>query len=217
MTEAQAHRIVPLKNDMSHVTVDPTVEEGIYTPVYLGRHRFETVIDPALDKRVFVIIRDLRDTLISWYFSLKVSHGVGVGNVAAFREQLNALNFEEGLKYLICGNLVGIAKIQTSWITSTEPIIRYEDMLADEQGVYKKIFSHCGFAFSDSDREKIVQKHSFEQKSGRKRGQEDIKSHYRKAMVGDWKNHFSDPIKDLFKERFGQVLIDTGYESNFDW
>ncbi|MFQ5570302.1 MAG: sulfotransferase domain-containing protein [Rhodothermales bacterium] len=217
LSEAQPRRVVEVKNDMSHVTKDPIVEGGLYSPVYLTRDHFEAALDPALDKRMFVVIRDLRDTLISWYFSLKVSHRLSNQGIAKFREQLSELNLEDGLQFLICGKLAGIAAIQQSWIASNKPIFRYEELLADELTVFKKIFAHCEIDLSVSEGEEFIRRHSFERKSGRKRGEEDIQSHYRKAIVGDWENYFSKSIKDLFKEKFGHVLIDTGYESNFDW
>ena len=218
LTQAQPHRIVTLKNDMSHVTADPIVEGGMYTPVYLKRPVFDKAVNAAIDKRIFVIIRDLRDTLISWYFSLKISHGVGFGRVAEFRKNLTEMDLEDGLAYLINGKLVGIARIQKTWRTSGHLILRYEDLLADEQAVFKTIFEHCKIDVSDSEREAIVHKNSFERRSGgRKRGEEDITSHYRKAIVGDWKNYFTPATTQLFKDKFGQVLIDTGYESSFDW
>ena len=53
--------------------------------------------------------------------------------------------------------------------------------------------------------------------NGREKGQEDIKHHYRKGIQGDWVKHFSRSNKDYFKEQYGQLLIDLGYEENFSW
>ena len=217
LAEAQAQRVVGMKADMSHLSRDPIIEGGWYTPVYMARPNFERAIDPALDKRVFVVIRDLRDTLISWYFSLKVSHAPSFPGIIPVRNQLLDLNLEDGLKLLIEEKLEVIANIQTSWINSNEPLFRYEDLLTDTFTSFKKIFAHCALHVPDRKCREIVQKHSFERKTGRKRGEEVITSHFRKAIVGDWKNYFTDSIKTLFKEKFGPVLIDTGYERDHDW
>jgi sulfotransferase 6B1 len=40
---------------------------------------------------------------------------------------------------------------------------------------------------------------------------------FRKGEVGDWRNHFSEAHKKAFKEIAGDVLIDLGYERDFDW
>lgn len=40
---------------------------------------------------------------------------------------------------------------------------------------------------------------------------------FRKGMIGDWKNHFTQAHKDAFKEVAGQALVDLGYEDGLDW
>ena len=45
---------------------------------------------------------------------------------------------------------------------------------------------------------------------GRERGQEDPTSFFRKGVVGDWKNVFTDKDKQLFKEEAGDLLIELG-------
>jgi len=59
---------------------------------------------------------------------------------------------------------------------------------------------------------------SFERHSkGRKKGQEDNASHFRKGVAGDWVNYFTPAIKKEFKDRYNDVVIKLGYESNSDW
>jgi Sulfotransferase domain len=40
---------------------------------------------------------------------------------------------------------------------------------------------------------------------------------FRKGVIGDWRNQFTATHKQAFKEVAGQLLIDLGYESDFDW
>lgn len=64
----------------------------------------------------------------------------------------------------------------------------------------------------------ILHKNSFTRLAGgRKRGQENVKSHYRKGVPGDWKNHFSDAHIRQFKDRYNQVLVKLGYETDENW
>lgn len=53
--------------------------------------------------------------------------------------------------------------------------------------------------------------------AGRKPGQEDTNSHYRKGVAGDWVNHFTDRHKRAFKDRYGTLLQTLGYAENSDW
>lgn len=52
---------------------------------------------------------------------------------------------------------------------------------------------------------------------GREPGQEDVKSHYRKGVAGDWRNHFNEEHIALFKENFNDLLIRLGYETGDSW
>jgi hypothetical protein len=64
----------------------------------------------------------------------------------------------------------------------------------------------------------ILARHAFERRaSGRARGQEDVRHHYRKGIAGDWRTHFTPRVTDEFKARYGELLIHLGYESSSDW
>jgi len=52
---------------------------------------------------------------------------------------------------------------------------------------------------------------------GRKRGEEDTKSHYRKGEGGDWVNHFTEEHVAAFKEHYGDLAERLGYEDDADW
>jgi hypothetical protein len=49
---------------------------------------------------------------------------------------------------------------------------------------------------------------------GRRAGEENAHSHYRKGIAGDWVNHFTPAHVEAFKDRFGNVVERLGYE---DW
>ena len=40
---------------------------------------------------------------------------------------------------------------------------------------------------------------------------------FRRGAIGDWRNHFSEEHKIVFKEVAGQLLIDLGYEQDLNW
>lgn len=40
---------------------------------------------------------------------------------------------------------------------------------------------------------------------------------FREGQIGSWKKYFTQEHKNTFKEVSGQMLIDLGYESSFDW
>jgi hypothetical protein len=59
---------------------------------------------------------------------------------------------------------------------------------------------------------------SFERLSkGRRPGEEDLTSHYRKGVVNEWQSHFTEQHKSRFKELFGDILVLTNYEKENEW
>jgi hypothetical protein len=214
LTSLASSRFVPVKPDMSHVLQDPIRPGGVYTPVYLDKPSFECAVDAP--HRRFVVIRDLRDTLVSWYFSLRYSHNPN-NSVRDFRAALADMDTASGLEYLIEHRFDHMAALQSSWLGGSELVIRYEDLLADEFATFRRICDHCQLEAGDGDLRAALDAHSFERKSGRQRGQEDAKAHYRKGVAGDWKNHFRSETKAHFKRKFGWVLVQSGYEEGQDW
>lgn len=63
----------------------------------------------------------------------------------------------------------------------------------------------------------ILDQHRFERLTGRKRGKENVKSHLRKGVPGDWKNHFTDQHVQVFKEKYNDLLLKLEYETTPNW
>ena len=63
-----------------------------------------------------------------------------------------------------------------------------------------------------------VQRNAFAVKAGgRATGVENVGSHYRKGLAGDWANHFGPGHKEYFKARYNDLLVGLGYESDLAW
>lgn len=220
LKDAVPRRYIRVVEDMSNLRTD--LRPGwVYSPVYLPTWGFNEFIPATLPMRRFVVIRDLRDTLVSWYFSVKHSHPLVEKNttdfLAPWRQRLQSSSIEDGLIMVLEERMDPIAQIQRSWLKAGDLVLRYEDMLADEQGAFQRIFEHCELDVEDSVRRAAVDRHSFESRTGRKRGEEDLSAHHRKGVAGDWQNHFTPRVVEAFKQRFGDVLIETGYEQSTDW
>jgi len=191
---------------------------AVYPTVYLSKEKFDTVHRPE-PSYYFVVIRDLRDTVVSRYFSMAKSHIVLTSAMAAERELLQSRDLQEGLLAVITNQAKRIAAIQKSWIESTTRVFRYEDMLADDVGTMDAMLNdQCHANVPLSDIKKAVKACRFERLSGgRSQGDEDTDSHFRKGIAGDWKNYFSGRVKDVFKSQYGELLIQTGYERDLNW
>jgi len=190
----------------------------VYPTVYVTKEQFDSVRLPSLWER-FVIIRDLRDSLISAYFSIKVSHPLIDPRIEKWRRQVNQLSREEGLIYLIEEWLPYSLRIQKSWAASREKLIRYEDLLEkDSQILQKVLLVDCKLPVSRDKLESAISANRFRVLTkGRERGTEDITAHERKGISGDWRNYFSQRLKEVFKQRTGDLLMRLGYENDHNW
>jgi len=210
--------VITPRPDGGQFHTDPIRPRHVYPTIYATREEFESVALPA-DARRFVVIRDLRDTLVSAYFSLKVSHNPVDSHMARYRAMLTTLGQEEALLKMIRQVCVRIAAIQQSWLDGPDEVLRYEDLLVrDEEILARVLLERCRLPTTRERFHEVISANRFEARTGgRKPGAEDLASHERKGVAGDWKNHFTDRIARAFKERYGPLLIVSGYERDDRW
>jgi len=200
----------------------PIQRGKVYPTVYVTRQEFESVALPPHSRR-FVVIRDLRDTLISAYFSIKHSHEMAAAEHLQMRARLQNCSLEDGLLYLLDNwyddpTFASPTAVQRSWLGGPDDLLKYEDLLENDERILEKVLlNHCRFPVDREQLRVSIRANRFEVRSGRKRGEENISSHERKGIAGDWKNYFSDKFARIFKDRYGELLVATGYEANANW
>ncbi len=209
--------LVPPELHVGHVWKRPIEPGRVYPCVYLAKPEFEMLEQPA-PARYFVLIRDLRDTLVSAYFSLRHSHAIIAGEMERWRYILNRLPQEEGLLYLMETWLPASARIQRTWQSAGVRCTKVEECVS-APGALDRLFREAWqLEVPSSVLAPVLARHSFARLSGgRAPGQEDIQSHYRKGVAGDWREHFTPRLTARFKELYNDVLLLTGYESNEAW
>jgi lipopolysaccharide transport system ATP-binding protein len=111
------------------------------------------------------------------------------------------------------------ATIQRTWLEAGEPLIRYEDLLDDDLGILEALLIvRCQLPIDPERLRQVILDCRFESLSnGRARGEEDMQAHERKGIAGDWHNYFTPAIKYAFKNRYGGLLVATGYERDLNW
>jgi lipopolysaccharide transport system ATP-binding protein len=216
-TLAYHHLILP-EVDNRQFLQRPVETGKIYPTLYVTREEFHSVPLPRKYHH-FVIIRDLRDTLVSLYFSVKYSHPIMKPEQKTMRQNLHELSLEDGLLYIAQFSLITQAMIQWSWVAARERLYRYEDLLEHDEELFEEIFLRvCRLPFSRQQVQEAVRTHRFEARTnGRPRGVEDVHAHERKGIAGDWRNYFTDKVRTYVKNKYGSLLIATGYEKNFNW
>jgi hypothetical protein len=211
-------RIVPPKLGVSQFVEDPIVQGRIYPTVYVTREVYERTRKPV-NSAYFIILRDLRDILVSAYFSVKYSHPPLNDRMATARQELFARNVEDGYIWLMENWLSESANIGRSWVQNGEEWIRYEDLLIDDVGILERtLIDRCRLGIDRRVfREAILECRFAKLSGGRMRGEEDPNSHTRKGVSGDWKVHFTPKVISEFKDRFGDLLIRSKYTDDNDW
>ena len=171
--------------------------------------------------RGFHIVRDPRDVVVSAYYSHLYSHKPFEG-LEERREQLKAVPKAEGLM-LELENRQHEFRSMLEWDYDQPNVLelRMEDVTTAAAKEIPRVIEFLGLGAADGLTERrlrdIVAAHDFTVLAGRHPGEEDVTSHYRKGVKGDWTNHFGWEHVAYFKERYGELLIRLGYEKNHDW
>ncbi len=96
--------------------------------------------------------------------------------------------------------------------------VHYEDLLEEPETVFGDLAKFLGAVSDEKTVRRCVTATSFEKLSrGRKPGQEDATSFFRKGVAGDWQNVFTERHKEIFKKEAGALLVELGYEKDGDW
>ncbi|MCU7950692.1 MAG: sulfotransferase domain-containing protein [gamma proteobacterium symbiont of Bathyaustriella thionipta] len=215
-----SNKIIKPEPLVAHViNADKLEEDFVYPTTYLDSDNFFNLELPE-NYKYFIVFRDLRDTLISMYFSVLKSHREdGMKEVALGRINLQEKSFDEGMLWLMEEMFPINAEIQKSWIEKGVDFIRYEDLLENDVEILTDtLINKLVLPIEKATIKRAVVRNCFRNLSqGRNTGEEDKSSHFRKGTKGDWENHFTDEIKVKFKELYGQILIDSKYEKDYSW
>lgn len=188
-------------------------------PIY-GMNQWEWNYWKQGGDKAVVVIRDPRDILISFIYSLMYSHA-SMGFVDTFKDTILEMSNEARINYMI--PRFGGAKAARILLTWTDELddsailIKYRDLVANQFSEFKKIIDWLGWKVPNETLQTVIKRLSFEERSGRARGDENKFSHYRKGVSGDWRNHFTRQHGQLWEKLFPGLLKAIGYEDKDDW
>jgi hypothetical protein len=157
--------------------------------------------------RFIHIIRDGRDVAVSgWFHNLRVSPDWTMqtfGNLASYIETIAPI----WVKEIETGRQFGQAHPDRFLE------LRYEDLHRDTGNELLRLLEFLGVDASPDIVAMCCEATTFERLSGgRKHGDEDQRSHFRKGSVGDWQNHMDNPARNVFDKHAGGLLQELGYQ-----
>ncbi len=185
------------------------------------------------EARVIHIIRDGRDAAVSavhhtWNFGKATKSAEVSAKREAYRRNPRELR-EAGESIFVKDHL---RKLAADWATRVGRAVedgpallggnytevRYEGLLQRPEEEIRRLLEFLGTEASEETVRRCVSCASFERLSkGRKSGEEDSSSFFRKGIAGDWKNVFTEQDKLVFKEEAAELLVMLGYEVDDDW
>ena len=172
------------------------------------------------------VVRDGRDVMVSYYHHMYFGNSILPEWVfeyyrtrAPFKDfenvEKNMPAYIEYMftKHMMQGKVVTWKSFLHSYLDKPSvTFVKYEDLLEDREKWIRYINERCHINSPERIIRKTVEKTSFETMSGRNHGVEDAKSHQRKGISGDWKNHFTEKHMQIFREMGGEEFLrSVGY------
>lgn len=168
------------------------------------------------------IIRDPRDVIVSGYHYHKWTEE-DWANIPSdkfggksYKEKINSFqNEEQGIAFEMenVGTDTIIEMMMWNYSNPNVLEIKFEELLKNPDEVFDDIFRHYGFSGEELNKcLSIANSYTFDRLKKKFNSK-----HLRKGIAGDWRNHFTDELKTLFKDMFPGVLEKLGYEKNMQW
>jgi len=169
-----------------------------------------------LDIATVYVFRDLRDSIVSDYFHKSVLNPNRANEYFRQHDKETLFMADNLKKWCVASARYPDVR---KWLAEPSiPTVTYEALKFDPHAEMSRVLREMGFNVSDEIVTSVVSMGAFETMSGgRDPGDEDLKSHRRKGIVGDWRNHFSQENIRSFKEKYGHLLIEYEYEKDNNW
>jgi Sulfotransferase domain len=205
---------------------------GDKTPILVGSNILEEIRQIYPEAKVIHIIRDGRDVEVSMlHHRWNKSMDRGGPHILKPEEEERRRVYEDGDRQKLAtmgmfdedelrrrarlwsSQVAGAMKDGPELLGENYTEVKYENLLQDTAKELKRLLGFLGANYDEGTVWRCVERCSFENLSGgRKQGQEDVNSFFRKGVAGDWQNVFTERDRHIYAEEAGAVLVRLGYE-----
>ena len=186
---------------------------------YVGWRNYMPFLDAAdlCQSRNVFLVRDPRDRLISFYYSLSRSHVLPVtgelrDTIQTQREAAKFRTPDEDAKIRMIPFVLNILDLYHSKLPpETTRIYRYEDVIFRKEEWLSDMLEFFGFPRDDSVIEKVSNSHDIRPVT------ENPNAHIRQVTPGNYTKHFRPETVEFLNNGLNEVLNCYGYFENEDF
>ncbi|MFB6273379.1 MAG: sulfotransferase domain-containing protein [Salinibacter sp.] len=183
----------------------------IATPLYADYPHFHTIGKPNT-WRAFFVLRDPRDLVVSWYFSMRDTHPEMSEQITERRERLRRLDKQDGLSLAIEEMAdQGIFESQRSWANVDDAdnryvkVVRFEELFGDQQfELMRGLMDHLRIPIPNNALGELLSAYSFQKL-------QDRNQHYRRGKSGNWARHLTEQHLELLENQTDDIVRTLGY------
>lgn len=186
--------------------------------LYISYGSYEEIRKPPNYKAVYVL-RDPRDIVVSWYYSMRYSHRL-MGKVTRHRKVLETKNKSEGLAYCIKALALKMTFMRT-WLYHKDDdrilFVRFEELTDNPVTEFMKIFEHCCIDIDEEELSKLLGRYTKDKMRDRDQRRSRLTKrsiasvdHYREEG-SNWQSEFEERHLELFDRVNGNLLTLAGY------
>ncbi|MBF0589692.1 MAG: sulfotransferase domain-containing protein [Magnetococcales bacterium] len=167
--------------------------------------------------RVVLQYRDPRDQLISGYFYCQKPDVLV--NDTGFSQSMRELPKHDALSQLIKNWPYASMEWLVGWVESDVPLLltTFEEMVGNKPRVVDELARYLAKPLSEAQRDAVVEATHFKKKSASLTIENVSETFKRKGVAGDWRNHFTPELVELYKQEVGRVTLALGFEHDPNW
>lgn len=138
-------------------------------------------------------------------------------NGKSYQENLRCRSQEEAILFEMEGYSGWTIRNMMDWDYGDAHIfeIKFEDMLTGYCEVFARIFAW--FNFTEGQKSAAMELAEIENYSSMSNAQKRANPHISSGRISKWQSYFTEKHKRRFRELFGTVLQDLGYEKDDNW
>lgn len=197
---------------------------GDKTPSFYAKN-YKRLANTFPDAHYVHIVRDPRDVVVSHHFhAYRLNEWNFFGDPDRARDVSKRIDNKEHVGADLLDE-TAVRRLVREWKTIQESglearstfspryqLLRYEDLLVDTTDKVAEIFSMVGEPLPRGDVAQITDRFTFEKMTaGRKLGESDPKSFFRKGGSGDWENYFSKSHLEFVNSAASDMMQHFGY------